>query len=125
MNTWDASGNEVTRIIEDILDQEVTPNISIPKDVNNRHYVKFLQDVKKEGLSIVEGTDITTQSYVELRKNEYPSLQDQQDMQFWDQENGTSTWRDAIETIKNKYPKSISATTTIGPLPEWVQKLVE
>ena len=32
---------------------------------------------------------------------------------------------DNIETIKNKYPKTISVTTTIGPLPEWVQNLVE
>ncbi len=97
----------------------------IPRDPSNSDYQQFLADVKEQGLSIVEGTDITTQSYVDLRRNEYPSLEDQQDMQFWDQENGTSHWKDTIQTIKNKYPKTISATTTIGPLPEWVQKLVE
>jgi len=100
-------------------------NTWIPKSSGNTDYQQFLEDVKEQGLSIVEGSDITTLSYVELRRNDYPSLEDQQDMRFWDQENGTSTWKDTIETIKNKYPKTISATTTIGPLPEWVQKLVE
>ena len=119
------------KIIKSLIDgsentiKRKSDNAFIPKCSDNTSYQQFLADVKEQGLSIVEGSDNTTQSYVELRKNEYPSLEDQQDMQFWDQENGTSTWRDTIETIKNKYPKSISATTTIGPLPEWVQKLVE
>ena len=109
--------------VEDIL--HVESKISIPKDPDNRHYQEFLQDVKEQGLSIVEGSDNTTQSYVELRRKEYPSLSDQQDMQYWDQENGTTYWIDMIRTIKNKYPKSIVATTKVEPLPEWVQQLVE
>ena len=100
-------------------------NCMIPVDSSNSDYQQFLLDVKEQGLSIVEGPDIITQSYVDLRRNEYPSLEEQQDMQFWDRENGTSHWKDTIQTIKNKYPKTISATTTIGPLPEWVQNLVE
>ena len=94
-------------------------------DSGNSDYIQFLQDVKEQGLSIVEGSDNTTQSYVELRRKEYPSLSDQQDMQYWDQENGTTYWIDMIRTIKNKYPKSIVATTKVQPLPEWVRKLVE
>ena len=94
-------------------------------DSGNSDYIQFLQDVKEQGLSIVEGSDNTTQSYVELRRKEYPSLSDQQDMQYWDQENGTTYWIDMIRTIKNKYPKSIVATTKVEPLPEWVQQLVE
>ena len=94
-------------------------------DSGNSDYIQFLQDVKEQGLSIVEGSDNTTQSYVELRQKEYPSLSNQQDMQYWDQENGTTYWIDMIRTIKNKYPKSIVATTKVEPLPEWVQQLVE
>ena len=88
-------------------------------------YEQFIEDVKEQGLSIVEGADLTTDSYVELRQKEYPSLSDQQDLQYWDQENGTTYWIDMIRTIKNKYPKSIIATTKVQPLPEWVQQLVE
>lgn len=97
----------------------------IPVDPDNTDYQQFIEDIKEQGLSIVEGADLTTDSYVELRQKEYPSLSDQQDMQYWDQENGTTYWIDMIRTIKNKYPKSIIATTKVQPLPEWVQQLVE
>ncbi len=103
----------------------IDTGINCPVCPGNSEYDQFLADVKDQGISIVEGPDIVTESYVALRVKEYPSIEEQFDMQFWDNENGTSHWKDTIETIKNKYPKTISATTTIGPLPEWVQKLVE
>ena len=99
--------------------------INCPVCPGNLEYDQFLADVKDQGISIVEGPDIITDSYVALRVKEYPSIEEQFDMQFWDNENVTSHWKDTIETIKNKYPKTISVTTTIGPLPEWVQNLVE
>ena len=39
------------------------------------------------------------------RANEYPSIQEQLDMQYWDSVNGTTTWQDKINEIKIKYPK--------------------
>ena len=39
------------------------------------------------------------------RVNEYPSIQDQLDMQYWDKINGTNNWQDTINAIKTKYPK--------------------
>lgn len=39
------------------------------------------------------------------REAEYPSLQAQLDMQYWDSVNGTTTWQDAINAVKAKYPK--------------------
>ena len=44
-------------------------------------------------------------SYGEKRASEYPSLKDQQDMQFHDAIDGTTTWQDAIQVIKDTYPK--------------------
>ena len=108
-----------------IITQRGDIQINIPRVDSNSDYQQFLQDVKDQGLSIVEGADLITESYVELRRKEYPSLSNQQDMQYWDQENGTTYWIDMIRTIKNKYPKSIVATTKVEPLPEWVQQLVE
>ena len=35
----------------------------------------------------------------------YPSLQEQMDMQYWDAVNSTTTWKDAIKAVKDKYPK--------------------
>jgi len=44
------------------------------------------------------------QAYARSRKVEYDAL-NQFEMQFDDEENGTTTWKDAIEAIKTKYPK--------------------
>ena len=44
------------------------------------------------------------QEYARNRKIEYDAL-NQFEMQFDDKENGTTTWEDAIEAIKTKYPK--------------------
>jgi hypothetical protein len=43
--------------------------------------------------------------YQRDRAKEYPSLADQLDMQYWDKINGTTTWADAIQAVKDKYPK--------------------
>ena len=51
--------------------------------------------------------------YSEFLKTEYqlkrqlnfPSIQDQLDMQYWDQVNGTTTWKDSIAKVKSDNPK--------------------
>ena len=43
--------------------------------------------------------------YQRDRATAYPSLQDQADMQFHDLANGTTTWLDAIQAVKDAYPK--------------------
>ena len=35
----------------------------------------------------------------------YPSWQEQMDMQYWDNVNGTTTWKDAIAKVKADNPK--------------------
>ena len=49
--------------------------------------------------------EYNAKQYQRDRAKAYPSIQEQLDMQYWDSVNGTTTWQDAIETIKNKYPK--------------------
>ena len=44
-------------------------------------------------------------TYQDLRAAEYPSIQEQLDMQYWDAVNGTTTWLDLVSNIKEKYPK--------------------
>ncbi len=57
-------------------------------------------------------------NYQFLRKVEYPTIQEQLDMLFWDMENGGTTWRDTIRNIKNKYPKPGSLTIAELPRPQ-------
>ena len=46
-----------------------------------------------------EDNDVAT-AYISKRRNEYPTLPDQLDKQYWDQINGTTTWKDAIAKVK-------------------------
>ena len=46
-------------------------------------------------------------TYQEVRATSYPSLADQADMQFHDAVDGTTTWKDAIQAVKDTYPKPI------------------
>ena len=41
----------------------------------------------------------------EARKTSYASIQDQLDMQYWDEVNGTTTWKDHIAQVKSDNPK--------------------
>jgi hypothetical protein len=97
----------------------------IPQDPKNSDYQQFIQDAAEQGIEIVEGPDITEPDYASLRQQEYPSLQEQEDMRYWDEINGTTVWRDTITAIKAEYPKTITGGTTIGEVPAWVQEAVD
>ncbi len=45
------------------------------------------------------------QEYARNRATAYPSIGDQLDMQYHDQLNGTTTWKDAIAKVKADNPK--------------------
>ena len=43
--------------------------------------------------------------YIQARQEAYGSIADQLDMQYWDQVNGTTTWKDYIAKVKSDNPK--------------------
>lgn len=43
--------------------------------------------------------------YQKDRASQYPSLQEQLDLQYWDQVNGTTKWKEAIAKVKADNPK--------------------
>ena len=96
-------------------------NMSIPRSAGNKHYSQFIEDIAL-GNDTVEGPDVRNASYTELRSAAYPSMVDQLDMQYWDGVNGTSTWTDAIQAVKNQYPTTITGGTVVGDVPDWVQE---
>lgn len=49
--------------------------------------------------------DYDSKKYQRDREIAYPSIQDQLDMQYWDNVNGTTNWKDAIAKIKSDIPK--------------------
>jgi len=50
-------------------------------------------------------TAYDAKQYQRNRVKEYPSIQEQLDMQYWDNVNGTTTWKDAIAKVKSDNPK--------------------
>lgn len=62
--------------------------------------IDYLLSLEEEYLAWVNANE-----YKDKRKAEYVSVPDQLDMMYWDQVNGTTTWKDHIESVKNKYPK--------------------
>ena len=97
----------------------------IPIDPNNTDYQRFIQDVAEQGIEIVEGPNEYHKSYDDFRRAEYPSREEQFDMMYWDQMNGTTVWQDTIQKIKDKYPKTITGGVTVGPIPDWVQEAAD
>ena len=92
---------------------------SFGRNSDNIDYQQFLQDVKEQGLSIVEGptVDVTT-AYDIARQAEYPPLEDQLDKIY---HSGVDAWKADIKVIKDKYPKSQVGITTVAAVPDWVQ----
>ena len=107
--------------LDGVMTQKDNKTICIPLAPENTDYQQFLQDVKEQGIDIVEGPNIIEDSYVELRQKEYPSWTDQLDKMYHDFDG----WKNDIQTIKNKYPKSITGGTSIGPVPDWIQTEVD
>ena len=88
----DADGNNVTNT-----------------NYNEEKADQFLEEIKKQAPH-EEKIDINHENYdySYARSNAddgYVSLGEQQDMQYWDAVNGTTTWKDHIQAVKEKYPK--------------------
>lgn len=46
-----------------------------------------------------------SKEYARARAEAYPSWQEQMDMMYHDQTEGSRTWLDAVEAVKEAYPK--------------------
>ena len=50
-------------------------------------------------------TEYNSNQYQRDRAKDYPSIQEQLDMQYWDKVNNTNNWQTKVNEIKVKYPK--------------------
>ena len=49
--------------------------------------------------------DYDAKQYQRDRKKAYPDIGDQLDMQYHDKKDGTTTWEDAVQAVKDAHPK--------------------
>jgi hypothetical protein len=50
-------------------------------------------------------SELDASKYQRDRALAYPSIQEQLDLQYWDKINNTNKWEEAINAVKQKYPK--------------------
>ena len=94
----------------------------IPRAPENRDYQQFIKDVAEQGFDIIEGPNVVQPSYADLRREDYPSIEDQLDKIY---HGGVNAWKAQIKEIKDRHPKGITGRTDISPLPDWVYTDVE
>jgi len=103
--------------------KRLSDGAQIPKDIRNVDYQQFLQDVKDQGLSIVEGPEVVVRvDYKEKRLQAYPEIGDQLDKIY---HHGIDAWKADIKMIKDQHPKSMVGLSTTANVPAWVQTEVD
>lgn len=99
----------MTNIIKAILKLNPTAEVSVSgDDINTIVWENGTTPIAKE-LILAKVAELQAEyeanQYQRDRAKEYPSIQEQLDMQYWDKINGTNNWQDAINAVKAKYPK--------------------
>jgi hypothetical protein len=77
-------------------------------DINNITWLEGTIPISKSEIEakIIElQAEYNSKQYQRDRAKDYPSIQEQLDMQYWDKINGTNKWQQAINAVKQKYPK--------------------
>jgi hypothetical protein len=99
----------MTTIIKSILEINPTAQVSVSADDinqitwhNGTTPIPANEILAKQQELIAE---YNSNQYQRDRAVDYPSLADQLDMQYWDKINGTNKWQQAINAVKQKYPK--------------------
>jgi len=76
------------------------------KQVNNER-LEFTDDDYDQAITDLANSKYDQQEngYKTARQEAYGSIADQLDMQYWDNVNGTTTWKDHIAQVKSDNPK--------------------
>jgi len=98
-------------IIEAIL--KINPNavVSVSGNELDTCTIEWLEGTTPISKADIEAKMVEVQAeydakqYQRDRATAYPTIQDQLDMQYWDNINGTTTWEDAIAKVKSDNPK--------------------
>jgi hypothetical protein len=99
----------MTTIIKSILAINPTAQVSISADdINTLVWENGTTPIPANEILAKQQeliTEYNSNKYQRDRAVDYPSLADQLDMQYWDKINGTNKWQQAINAVKQKYPK--------------------
>jgi hypothetical protein len=96
-------------IIDAILKINPSAQVSISADdINTLIWENGTTPISNADI-LAKQTELQTaydaEQYQRDRAKEYPSIQEQLDMQYWDNVNGTTNWKDAVAKVKSDNPK--------------------
>ena len=99
----------MTTIIKSIL--AINPNAQVSVNAEDINQITWLNgttpipanEILAKQQELI--TEYNSNKYQRDRAKDYPSIQEQLDMQYWDKINGTNKWQQAINAVKQKYPK--------------------
>jgi FKBP-type peptidyl-prolyl cis-trans isomerase (trigger factor) len=87
---------------------EINPSAQVEMWSNDLSTINWLNGTTPISIEDIEAkaTEIETRdAHIEPRQKAYPSITDQLDMQYHDKVDGTTTWQDAIQAVKDANPK--------------------
>ena len=96
-------------ILEAIM--KINPNAEVTvdgDDINSITWDNGTTPIPKadiEAKMVEVQAEYDAKQYQRDRATAYPTIQEQLDMQYWDNVNGTTTWEDAIAKVKADNPK--------------------
>ena len=96
-------------IIEAIL--KINPNAEVSVSGEDINSIVWENGTTPIPVADIEAKMVEVQAeydanqYQRDRATAYPTIQDQLDMQYWDNVNGTTNWEDAIAKVKADNPK--------------------
>ena len=104
------NGNIQSITKDRITTEELDGQYELDRDLVDQEYVVIesgsavIKQVTDEEIAVIEAA-VDANLYKRLRVQDYPPIRDQLDMQYHDAVDGTTTWKDAIQTVKDAHPK--------------------
>ena len=100
------TNNEIINAIK-----KINPNAEVTVGGNSLDEITWLNGTTPIPKADIQAKMVEVQAeydanqYQRDRATAYPTIQDQLDMQYWDNVNGTTNWEDAIAKVKADNPK--------------------
>ena len=89
---------------------KINSNASFKVKNNSVNEIEWLNGTTPISKADIEAKMVEVQTEYDAKQYQrdrvYPSIQDQLDMQYWDNVNGTTTWKDAVAKVKSDNPKN-------------------
>ncbi len=88
---------------------KINPNAEVSVGGNDINSITWLNGTTPIPKADIEAKMVELQADYDAKQYQrdrvYPSIQEQLDMQYWDNVNGTTTWKDAVAKVKADNPK--------------------